>query len=137
MGERERPRERTGHQDYFCQSLLNLKDIPIVGDVAVLVYFWGVELVKNQETKENVAGEDANNFSAVTFHPRCSARTGFVARTTAAPPWFPIGAALISREPILTQVARCGGLTRSRQVHLIVGAHRSRCGGRHWNTRHA
>jgi len=47
------------NEDYFRQSLLNLKDIPIVGDVRGTGYFWGVELVKNQVTKETWAGEDA------------------------------------------------------------------------------
>ena len=47
------------NQDYFRQSLEALKDISIVGDVRGTGYFWGVELVKNQETKETWAGEDA------------------------------------------------------------------------------
>src|ERR1019366_8951970 len=47
------------NEDYFRQSLLDLKDIPIVGDVRGTGYFWGVELVKNQVTKETWAGEDA------------------------------------------------------------------------------
>ena len=47
------------NQEYFHQSLLDLKDIPIVGDVRGTGYFWGVELVKNQETRETWAGKDA------------------------------------------------------------------------------
>jgi adenosylmethionine-8-amino-7-oxononanoate aminotransferase len=47
------------NEDYFRDSLLQLKDIPIVGDVRGTGYFWGVELVKDQATKETWYGEDA------------------------------------------------------------------------------
>lgn len=47
------------NQDYFKDQLNALKDIPIVGDVRGTGYFWGIEIVKNQETKETWAGDDA------------------------------------------------------------------------------
>jgi adenosylmethionine-8-amino-7-oxononanoate aminotransferase len=47
------------NEAHFRQSLLNLGDIPIVGDVRGSGYFWGIELVKNQETKESWDSEAA------------------------------------------------------------------------------
>jgi len=74
------------NEDYFRQSLLNLKDIPIVGDVRGTGYFWGVELVKNQVTKETWAGEDAERLLRGTCRPRCSDAVSSVARTTGVTP---------------------------------------------------
>ena len=45
--------------DYFRTALESLKDIPIVGDVRGTGYFYGVELVKNQDTKETFIGDEA------------------------------------------------------------------------------
>ena len=47
------------NQDYFKEQLNALKDIPIVGDVRGTGYFWGIEIVKNQETRETWKGDDA------------------------------------------------------------------------------
>jgi adenosylmethionine-8-amino-7-oxononanoate aminotransferase len=47
------------NQEYFRSSLEALKEIPIVGDVRGTGYFWGVELVKDQQTKETWSGESA------------------------------------------------------------------------------
>ena len=47
------------NQDYFKDELNNLKDIPIVGDVRGTGYFWGIEIVKDQATKETWQGDDA------------------------------------------------------------------------------
>lgn len=47
------------NQDYFKDQLNALKDIPIVGDIRGTGYFWGIEIVKNQETKETWEGDDA------------------------------------------------------------------------------
>ena len=47
------------NQDYFRDSLVALKDIPIVGDIRGTGYFWGIEIVKDQITKETWAGADA------------------------------------------------------------------------------
>ena len=68
------------NQDYFRQSLLALKDIPIVGDVRGTGYFWGVELVKNQETKETWAGEDAERLLRGYVSPEMF-RRGLICRS--------------------------------------------------------
>jgi adenosylmethionine-8-amino-7-oxononanoate aminotransferase len=68
------------NQDYFKQSLLNLKDIPIVGDVRGTGYFWGVELVKNQTTKETWAGEDAERLLRGYVSPEMF-RRGLICRS--------------------------------------------------------
>ncbi|MDE3008961.1 MAG: aspartate aminotransferase family protein [Acidobacteriota bacterium] len=47
------------NQDYFRDALNKLKEIPIVGDVRGTGYFWGVEIVKDQVTKETWQGDDA------------------------------------------------------------------------------
>jgi adenosylmethionine-8-amino-7-oxononanoate aminotransferase len=40
------------HQDDFRATLEKLKDLPIVGDVRGDGYFYGIELVKDQSTRE-------------------------------------------------------------------------------------
>ena len=68
------------NQDYFRESLLGLKDIPIVGDVRGTGYFWGVELVKNQETRETWAGEDAERLLRGYVSPEMF-RRGLICRS--------------------------------------------------------
>jgi hypothetical protein len=47
------------NQDYFKDELNKLKEIPIVGDIRGTGYFWGIEIVKDQVTKETWQGHDA------------------------------------------------------------------------------
>ena len=68
------------NEDYFRQSLMDLKDIPIVGDVRGAGYFWGVELVKNQETRETWAGEDAERLLRGYVSPEIF-RRGLICRS--------------------------------------------------------
>ncbi len=68
------------NQDYFRDSLTNLKDIPIVGDVRGTGYFWGVELVKNQETKETWSGQDAERLLRGYVSPEMF-RRGLICRS--------------------------------------------------------
>jgi adenosylmethionine-8-amino-7-oxononanoate aminotransferase len=68
------------NQDYFRKSLNELKEIPIVGDVRGSGYFWGVELVKNQETKETWAGEDAERLLRGYVSPEIF-RRGLICRS--------------------------------------------------------
>ena len=68
------------NQEYFRQSLLDLKDIPIVGDVRGTGYFWGVELVKDQETKETWQGEEAERLLRGFVSPEMF-RRGLICRS--------------------------------------------------------
>src|SRR4051812_20749745 len=47
------------HQDAFRATLEKLRDLPIVGDVRGEGYFYGIELVKDQETKETFNDEES------------------------------------------------------------------------------
>lgn len=68
------------NEEYFRQSLNALKDLPIVGDVRGTGYFWGVELVKNQETKETWEGEDAERLLRGFVSPEMF-RRGLICRS--------------------------------------------------------
>jgi adenosylmethionine-8-amino-7-oxononanoate aminotransferase len=68
------------NEEYFHQSLLALKDIPIVGDVRGTGYFWGIELVKDQETKETWKGEDAERLLRGYVSPEIF-RRGLICRS--------------------------------------------------------
>ncbi|MBW4030565.1 MAG: aspartate aminotransferase family protein [Acidobacteria bacterium] len=68
------------NEDYFRQSLNDLKDIPIVGDVRGTGYFWGVELVKDQETKETWQGEEAERLLRGFVSPEMF-RRGLICRS--------------------------------------------------------
>jgi adenosylmethionine-8-amino-7-oxononanoate aminotransferase len=68
------------NEDYFRQSLNDLKEIPIVGDVRGAGYFWGVELVKDQATKETWAGEDAERLLRGYVSPEMF-RRGLICRS--------------------------------------------------------
>ncbi len=68
------------NQDYFRDSLLALKDIPIVGDIRGTGYFWGIEIVKNQITKETWAGQDAERVLRGYISPEMF-RRGLICRS--------------------------------------------------------
>ncbi len=68
------------NEDYFRRSLNDLKDIPIVGDVRGTGYFWGVELVKDQETKETWQGEEAERLLRGFVSPEMF-RRGLICRS--------------------------------------------------------
>jgi adenosylmethionine-8-amino-7-oxononanoate aminotransferase len=44
----------------FKATLDKLKDLPIVGDIRGVGYFWAIELVKNRETKETFTDEECD-----------------------------------------------------------------------------
>jgi hypothetical protein len=68
------------NEEYFRKSLNDLKDLPIVGDVRGTGYFWGVELVKNQETKETWGGEEAERLLRGFVSPEMF-RRGLICRS--------------------------------------------------------
>jgi adenosylmethionine-8-amino-7-oxononanoate aminotransferase len=47
------------NEDRAQQALASLGDIPIVGDVRGMGYFWSIELVRDQATKEPLEGQEA------------------------------------------------------------------------------
>ncbi len=49
------------NEDGFRSALEDLLDLPIVGDVRGKGYFYGIELVKNRDTKESFSEEEANH----------------------------------------------------------------------------
>ena len=68
------------NEDYFRDSLESLKEIPIVGDVRGTGYFWGIELVKDQTSKETWAGEDAERLLRGYVSPEMF-RRGLICRS--------------------------------------------------------
>jgi 4-aminobutyrate aminotransferase-like enzyme len=68
------------NEEYFRQSLNDLKDIPMVGDVRGTGYFWGVELVKDQETKETWRGDEAERLLRGFVSPEMF-RRGLICRS--------------------------------------------------------
>ena len=68
------------NQEYFRHSLNALREIPIVGDVRGTGYFWGVELVKDQETKETWQDEDAERLLRGFISPEMF-RRGLICRS--------------------------------------------------------
>jgi hypothetical protein len=68
------------NQGYFQSGLESLKDIPIVGDVRGTGYFWGIELVKDQGTKETWAGDDAEQLLRGYVSPEMF-RRGLICRS--------------------------------------------------------
>jgi hypothetical protein len=68
------------NEEYFRQSLEALKDIPVVGDVRGTGFFWGIELVKDQVTKETWAGDDAERLLRGYVSPEMF-RRGLICRS--------------------------------------------------------
>ena len=68
------------NEAYFHDSLNALREIPIVGDVRGTGYFWGIELVKDQSTKETWQGEDAERLLRGYVSPEMF-RRGLICRS--------------------------------------------------------
>ncbi|TYB51249.1 aspartate aminotransferase family protein [Nonomuraea sp. PA05] len=49
----------TANEPRFKQTLDDLRDLPIVGDVRGSGYFWGIELVKDKATKETFTADES------------------------------------------------------------------------------
>jgi adenosylmethionine-8-amino-7-oxononanoate aminotransferase len=54
----------------FQERLDGLRDIPIVGDVRGAGYFWALELVRDQQTKEHFSDEDSETILRGFLSPR-------------------------------------------------------------------
>ena len=70
----------TNNQDYFRSALETLRDIPIVGDIRGTGYFYGVELVKDQGTKETFEGDEAEHLLRGHLSPELF-RRGLICRS--------------------------------------------------------
>jgi adenosylmethionine-8-amino-7-oxononanoate aminotransferase len=70
----------TKNEVYFQESLESLKDIPIVGDIRGTGYFWGIELVKDQASKETWYGDDAERLLRGYVSPEMF-RRGLICRS--------------------------------------------------------
>jgi adenosylmethionine-8-amino-7-oxononanoate aminotransferase len=63
----ERVRE---NEDAFRETLEQLLDLPIVGDLRGAGYFWALELVKDQETKAGFSDEESESLLRDFLSPR-------------------------------------------------------------------
>jgi adenosylmethionine-8-amino-7-oxononanoate aminotransferase len=68
------------NQDYFQKSLESLYDLPIVGDVRGTGYFWGIELVKDQASRESFEGDEAERLLRGYVSPEMF-RRGLICRS--------------------------------------------------------
>ncbi|QXC61803.1 aspartate aminotransferase family protein [Aquihabitans sp. G128] len=60
----------TGHEALFRKTLEELLDLPIVGDVRGMGYFYGIELVKDTTTKETFAAEESDRLLRGILTPK-------------------------------------------------------------------
>ncbi len=58
------------NEELFKSELDKLLDLPIVGDVRGAGYFYGIELVRNRETKETFTAEEAEEILFKFLSPR-------------------------------------------------------------------
>jgi len=69
-----------GKEGYFKERLESLLDLPIVGDIRGTGYFWGIELVRDQGSKETFHGEDAERLLRGFLSPELF-RRGLICRS--------------------------------------------------------
>lgn len=58
------------NEEFFKSELARLNELPIVGDIRGVGYFYGIELVKNKETKESFTEEEAEEILFKFVSPR-------------------------------------------------------------------
>jgi adenosylmethionine-8-amino-7-oxononanoate aminotransferase len=79
--EREKILERvTTNQYYLHDELEKLRELPIVGDIRGTGYFWGIELVRDQATKESFSPEHAERLLRGFVSPELF-RRGLICRS--------------------------------------------------------
>lgn len=69
-----------GHQAEFEAMLESLRDIPIVGDVRGAGYFWALELVRDQDTRESFTAQESEDLLRGMLSPRLF-EDGLICRT--------------------------------------------------------
>ena len=70
----------TSLEGYFQRGLESLQDLPIVGDVRGTGFFWGIELVKDQATRESYQGDEAERLLRGFVSPELF-RRGLICRS--------------------------------------------------------
>jgi len=68
------------NEDYFRTSLEGLRDLPIVGDIRGTGYFWGIELVKDQETRATFDEDESERLLRGYISPEMF-RRGLICRS--------------------------------------------------------
>jgi adenosylmethionine-8-amino-7-oxononanoate aminotransferase len=58
------------HEDEFRAALATLEDLPWVGEIRGMGYFYAIELVKDKATKEEFAGPEADRLLRTLLSPR-------------------------------------------------------------------
>ena len=58
------------HEDEFRAALATLEDLPWVGEIRGMGYFYAIELVKDRATKEEFEGDEADRLLRVLLSPR-------------------------------------------------------------------
>ncbi|MCB1031134.1 MAG: aminotransferase class III-fold pyridoxal phosphate-dependent enzyme, partial [Acidimicrobiales bacterium] len=67
------------YEDEFRKRLEDLRDLPIVGDIRGMGYFYGIELVKDPVTKETFTAEEAEHLLRGVLTPELI-RNGLLCR---------------------------------------------------------
>jgi len=67
-------------QDYFFEQLSALRSLPIVGDIRGTGFFWGIELVRDQETRETFTHDEAERLLRGFVSPEMF-RRGLICRS--------------------------------------------------------
>jgi adenosylmethionine-8-amino-7-oxononanoate aminotransferase len=58
------------HEAEFRAALDTLADLPVVGDIRGMGYFYGIELVKDRDTRETFSGEEGERLLRKLLSPR-------------------------------------------------------------------
>ena len=70
MQEEDLPGRVRAHEGEFRASLEELYDLPVVGDVRGMGYFWGIELVKDRGSRQSYSAEESGRLLRDELSPR-------------------------------------------------------------------
>jgi len=59
-----------GHEDEFRAALDTLADLPVVGDIRGMGYFYAIELVKDRDTRETFSADEGERLLRKLLTPR-------------------------------------------------------------------